>query len=110
MTPADLRLAAFAAVFARERAADLLGRWAEPGAAETSERARALAASSRRERIAALSVALATGRSRPDRAAALEGLRREHPRVAEALRSSPGHPLPPGLARLLRERLEDARR
>jgi len=110
VTPADLRLAAFAAVFARDRSSELLARWAEPHASQTSERARVLAAASRRERLAALSTVLAPGPARAVRAAALEDLRREHPLIADALRSSPDSPLPPGLARLLRERLEGAPR
>jgi hypothetical protein len=107
VTPADLRLAALAAVFARDRASELLARWAEP---HVAERARELAAVSRRERLAALSTALAAGLARADGAAALDDLRREHPRVADALRSPSGVPLRPGLARLLRERLDGALR
>jgi hypothetical protein len=110
VTPADLRLASLAAVFARDLSSELLERWAEPPAPETAKRARNLAAASRRERLVALSTSLATGRPRADRAAAIDGLRREQPRVAEALRSSPGLPLHPALARLLRERLEAALR
>jgi hypothetical protein len=108
VTSDDLRLSALAALFARDRAAVLLARWAEAGATQTAERARALAGASRRERLAALSAALSPGSARARRGAALEALRSAHPRVAGALRSSPGHPLPPALARLVRERLDGA--
>jgi hypothetical protein len=108
MTSADLRLSALAALFARERSLALLARLAEPHASATAERARSLAGASRRERLAALSLALSAEPLREGRTAAIAGIRAAHPRVADALRSSPRRPLPPALARLLRERLDGA--
>ena len=102
MTPADLRLSALAALFARERSPALLARWAEAHAPETAERTRELAAASRRARLVALSAALASGRSR---AGLFAEIRSTHPRIADALRASPRSQLPTALMRLVRERL-----
>jgi hypothetical protein len=85
VTPAGRRLAALAALFAPERPGALLAGLGEPEAGDTARRAEALAARSRRERLAALAEALAPGAA--DGAVPSGGAPgRERPRVAEILR------------------------
>ncbi len=86
MTEADRRVATLAAVLAPERAAAILARLRTPEAAEASAHAVRLAAAPRRERLQALSRALAPDpaalRARADAAA-----RAERSRVASLMRA-----------------------
>jgi hypothetical protein len=104
MSPEDHRVAALAAVFAPDVAPDLLARLGEEGAGEAARAARSLAASARRDRLLALSAALARQRA-PESVEALA--RAERPRVAAALRAaaSADRPAAPVLRRLASERL-----
>ncbi len=109
MTQADRRVGALAAALVPDRAAALLSRLATPGASDVVAHAHRLVRSTRRDRLQALSAALATDpRSAGAAAAALAAL--ERPRVAELLRSvAAGTPeaggASPVLVRLCRERI-----
>lgn len=109
MTEADRTVATLAAVFASDRAAAMLARLAIPVAAEASTHAARLAASSRRERLEALSAVLAPDpaavRARVDAVAPLE-----RSRVASLMRALAVGPWATGAAsplvlRLCRERM-----
>jgi hypothetical protein len=100
------RVATLAALFAPDRAAAILGRLSAADAPEAVARAAALATAPRRERLLALSAALAReGEDAPAHHTAAAAL--ERPRVAAVLRrvAAGGDVASPLLRRLCRERL-----